>query len=98
MLSEAVEIIRALSVGDYLNYAGHPFRTDSAKLCDVPHPPPRIALAASGTQSGELAAPIADALIAIKPCAELIDTFDAGVRPGTTPEPALSPRGLGRHK
>lgn len=61
MLSEAVDIIRALFGGDYVNYVGSHFRVDSAKLWDLPDPPPRIALAASGTRSGELAAHIADA-------------------------------------
>jgi G6PDH family F420-dependent oxidoreductase len=77
MLSEAVDIIRALFGGDYVNYTGRHFRVDSANLWDLPDPPPRIALAASGTQSGELAAQVADALIAVEPSAELVGTFDA---------------------
>jgi G6PDH family F420-dependent oxidoreductase len=76
MLSEAVEIIRALFDGGYVNYAGQHFRVDSAKLWDVPDPPPRIALAASGGQSGELAAQIADALIAVEHSPGLVGTFD----------------------
>ncbi|MDT4920038.1 MAG: hypothetical protein QOI15_940 [Pseudonocardiales bacterium] len=77
MLAEAVEIIRALFAGGYVNYAGDHYRVDSAKLWDVGDPPPRIGIAVSGEQSCRLAGEHADAMIAVEPKAELGEHFDA---------------------
>jgi G6PDH family F420-dependent oxidoreductase len=76
MLREAVEIIRALFDGGYVNYAGEHFRIDSAKLWDLPEQPSKIGIAASGDPSVQLAADYADALIAVQPEAELVSGFD----------------------
>jgi G6PDH family F420-dependent oxidoreductase len=77
MLHEAVEIIRALFGGGYVNYTGTHYRIDSAKLWDVGNPPPRIGIAVSGAQSCELAGGHADAMIAVEPDASLGEKFDA---------------------
>jgi G6PDH family F420-dependent oxidoreductase len=77
MLEEAVDIIRALFDGEYVNYAGRHFRVDSAKLWDVGDPPPRIGVAVSGTQSCALAGALADVMIAVEPDASLGAKFDA---------------------
>ncbi len=76
MLEEALEIISALFQGGYVNFAGTHFRVDSAKLWDLPEPPPRIALAVSGTQSVGLTRGLVDALIAVEPDADLIAKYD----------------------
>jgi G6PDH family F420-dependent oxidoreductase len=75
MLEEAVEIIRALFAGGYVSYRGDHFEVDSAKLWDLPSKPPPVALAASGPQSGRLAARLGDALIAVQPDADLVSRF-----------------------
>lgn len=75
MLSEAVDIVRALFSGEYVSYSGRYFEVDSAKLWDVPPVPPPIALAASGPQSCHLAATHGDALIAVEPDAALVTQF-----------------------
>ncbi len=67
MLGEAVEIIRALFDGGYVNYAGDHFRVDSAKLWDLPERRVPIAVAVSGDQSIERFAPLVDHLIAVEP-------------------------------
>jgi G6PDH family F420-dependent oxidoreductase len=77
MLVEAVEIIRGLFTGEYVNYSGQHFRVDSAKLFDLPDTPPPIGIAVSGHQSCELAGRLADAMIAVEPDASLGDRFDA---------------------
>jgi G6PDH family F420-dependent oxidoreductase len=77
MFAEAVEIIRQLFGGGYVNYAGRHFRVDSAKLWDVGDPPPRIGIAVSGAQSGRIAGEHADAMIATEPKPELGQHFDA---------------------
>lgn len=76
MLTEAVQIIRALFGGDYLNFDGKHYRVDSAKLWDLGAPPPRIGIAVSGEQSCRIAGEYADAMIAVEPEAEFGDLFD----------------------
>ncbi len=77
MLDEAVQIIRALFTGDYVNFSGAHFRVDSAKLWDVGSPPPRIGIAVSGAQSVALAGHHADVMIAVEPDASLGARFEA---------------------
>ncbi|MDP9092855.1 MAG: TIGR03557 family F420-dependent LLM class oxidoreductase [Actinomycetota bacterium] len=77
MLEEALQIIKALFAGGYVNFTGSHFRVDSAKLWDVEEIPPRVGLAVSGAQSIELAARHADLMIAVEPRAELIKGFEA---------------------
>jgi G6PDH family F420-dependent oxidoreductase len=76
MLTEAVQIIRDLFTGDYVNYRGTHFTLDSAKLWDL-GTPPRIGVAVSGAQSCELAGGYADAMIAVEPDPSLGRQFDA---------------------
>jgi G6PDH family F420-dependent oxidoreductase len=77
MFAEAVEIIKALFAGGYVNFAGQHYRVDSAKLWDVGDPPPRIGMAVSGEQSCRLAGKYADAMIAVEPEASLGEQFDS---------------------
>jgi alkanesulfonate monooxygenase SsuD/methylene tetrahydromethanopterin reductase-like flavin-dependent oxidoreductase (luciferase family) len=77
MLAEAIDIIRALFDGGYVNFVGDHFRVDSAKLWDLGDPPPRIGVAVSGAQSCELAGGRADLMIAVEPDASLGEKFDA---------------------
>jgi G6PDH family F420-dependent oxidoreductase len=76
MLAEAAEIIRALLRGGYVRYTGEHFTVESAKVWDIPDPPPRIGIAVSGRRSVELAGAHADALIAIEPKSDLSRMFD----------------------
>jgi G6PDH family F420-dependent oxidoreductase len=77
MLDEAIDIIRALWTGEYVNYRGTHFEVDSAKLWDVPDRPPPLGVAVSGEQSIALAAAKADVLIAVEPERSLIESFQA---------------------
>jgi G6PDH family F420-dependent oxidoreductase len=83
MLVEAVEIIAALFDGGHVNFAGDHFRVDSAKLWDLPDIRVPIAVAVSGEQSVRRFAPLADAMIAVEPTAELCDGWDRAGRSGT---------------
>ncbi|MFF7213035.1 LLM class F420-dependent oxidoreductase [Streptomyces sp. NPDC008238] len=76
MLAEAVEIIRALFGGGYVNHRGEHFDVESAKLWDLPDRPPPIGVAVSGAQSCELAGRLADLMIATEPDADLVTAFD----------------------
>ncbi len=77
MLDEAVQIIRALFDGGYVNFSGQHFRVDSAKLWDLESNGPRIGMAVSGAQSVALAGAHADVMIAVEPDQELTERFDA---------------------
>jgi G6PDH family F420-dependent oxidoreductase len=76
MLVEAVEIIRGLFTGDYVNHRGTHFQVDSARLWDVPDQAPPIGIAVSGEQSCRIAGELADLVIAVEPDRSLLDTFD----------------------
>jgi G6PDH family F420-dependent oxidoreductase len=76
MLAEAVEIIRALFGGGYVNHRGTHFDVESAKLWDVPDPVPPIGIAVSGPQSCRLAGQLADLMIATDPERPLVTAFD----------------------
>jgi G6PDH family F420-dependent oxidoreductase len=76
MLGEAVEIIRALFAGGYVNHHGTHFDVESAKLWDLPAEPPPIGIAVSGAQGCELAGRLADLVIATEPKGELLAEFD----------------------
>jgi G6PDH family F420-dependent oxidoreductase len=76
-LTEAVEIIRALFAGGYVNHRGRYFDVESAKLWDLPDTPPPIGIAVSGKQSCDIAGRLGDVMIAVEPDAELGKMFDA---------------------
>jgi G6PDH family F420-dependent oxidoreductase len=75
MLDEALAIIRPLLAGDTVTYRGRHLSTENAKLWDRADEPPKIAIAASGPKSCELAARRGDALIAVQPDTELVERF-----------------------
>ncbi len=77
MLVEAIQIIRELFDGGYVNFRGEHFDVESAKLWDLPEERVPIAVAASGSQSCRIAGEYGDALIAVEPDAELGQQFDA---------------------
>ncbi|MGI5132121.1 TIGR03557 family F420-dependent LLM class oxidoreductase [Pseudonocardia sp. CA-107938] len=74
-LAEAIEIIRALLAGGYVNHEGRHYRVDSAKLWDLPDGGVPIAVAVSGEQSVQRFAPVGDAVVAVEPQAELVSGF-----------------------
>jgi G6PDH family F420-dependent oxidoreductase len=77
MFSEALDIIRGLFDGGYLDYVGRHYRVDSAKLWDKPRRRVRIGVAVSGEQSVRRFAPKAEAMIAVEPRADLGRSWDA---------------------
>ncbi|MCS7484781.1 TIGR03557 family F420-dependent LLM class oxidoreductase [Umezawaea endophytica] len=76
MLTEAIQIISQLFDGGYVDYVGQHFRVDSAKLWDLPEVRVPLAVAVSGKQSVQAFAPVADAMVAVEPDAELCRSWD----------------------
>lgn len=81
MLAEALQVINGLFDGGYFNYQGRHFQVDAARLWDLPEIRTPIAVAVSGDQSVSRFAPLADAMIAVEPDAELRKTWDE-TKPG----------------
>jgi G6PDH family F420-dependent oxidoreductase len=81
-LDEAVQIIRALFSGDYVNFNGRHFTVERAKLYDLPGTPPQIGIAVSGESSLRIAASHADCMIATQPDGGLVRDFDSAVGEG----------------
>ncbi len=77
MLGEAVEIIRQLWGGDYVNFSGKHFQVDSAKIWDLPPRTPDLGIAVSGWASCSLAGHHADLMIAVEPKSELVQAFES---------------------
>jgi G6PDH family F420-dependent oxidoreductase len=77
MLVEALQIIRALFDGGYVNVRGEHFDVESAKLWDLPEKRVPIGVAVSGADSCRIAGEHGDAMIAVEPEASLGEQFDA---------------------
>ncbi|WP_153683531.1 TIGR03557 family F420-dependent LLM class oxidoreductase [Agromyces agglutinans] len=76
MLREALEIIRLLWRGGYQSYDGRYLDLEDARIFDLPEAPPKIAVAASGPASAEVAAELGDGLFAVEPDADLVDEYE----------------------
>jgi G6PDH family F420-dependent oxidoreductase len=77
MLVEAIQIIRDLFDGGYVNFRGEHFDVESAKLWDLPEQRVPIGIAISGNQSAQIAGEHADMVIAVEPKGELVDMFES---------------------
>ncbi|GIG28477.1 LLM class F420-dependent oxidoreductase [Cellulomonas marina] len=89
MFEEAVHIIRELLSGERLTFEGTHFRTDSARLWDLPDEKVEIGLAVSGPQSVHRFAPLGDHLVATDPEKELVDMWQEARPAGTGPSRAV---------
>jgi len=72
LLAEAVDVIRRLFDGGWVDADGPAFPVTSAKLWDLPERPVPIGIAVSGQDSLERFAPLADHLVAVEPDEELV--------------------------
>jgi G6PDH family F420-dependent oxidoreductase len=76
-LVEAVQIIRALFTGEYVNFQGTHYTVERAKLYDLPEQQVPIGIALSGPDSVSLAAEHGDAMITTMPDGDLVSAFDS---------------------
>lgn len=85
MLEEAITLIRQLHTGELVTWQGAHFRTDSARIWDVPDRPVPLGIAVSGVKSIARFAPLGDHLITTEPDADLVsgwrDARPAGAAP-----------------
>lgn len=86
MLTEAVEVIRALHGGGVVNHRGRHYRVEDARLYTVPAQPVPIYVSGFGAQAATLAGQIGDGYCGVSPDPSLLQTFrEAG---GTGPTQA----------
>jgi G6PDH family F420-dependent oxidoreductase len=75
MLTEAIEVIRELWQGKYTTRHGQYYTVENARIYTLPDQLPPIYVAASGTESAQLAAQIGEGLISTSPQKETIEAY-----------------------
>ena len=75
MLIESMEIMRGLWEGELFSHRGEHYVVENARIYTLPDTPPRIMIAASGPESGEVAGEFGDGLIVTAPDTEVIGAF-----------------------
>ncbi|MEW2327061.1 TIGR03557 family F420-dependent LLM class oxidoreductase [Micromonospora chersina] len=79
MLEEAVEVIRSLWTGDFVNHHGKHYTVEHARIYTRPDTPPPIYVSGFGPKSIELAARIGDGYVSTMPDADMVRRFrDSG--------------------
>ena len=78
MLDEAVEVLRALWQGGFVNHYGEYYTVDNARVYTLPDEPPKIYVSGFGPKAIDLAARIGDGFISTKPDAEGVERFRNG--------------------
>jgi G6PDH family F420-dependent oxidoreductase len=78
MLREAIEIIRVLWTGETCSHEGQYYHLDSARLYDVPEQPIPLVVGVSGEKSVQLAAEMADGIMAVEARRELVEGWRNG--------------------
>jgi G6PDH family F420-dependent oxidoreductase len=75
MLEEAVQVLRKLWSGKFINHYGKHYTVENARVYTLPATPPPIYLSGFGPQATALAGRIADGYISTKPDAGLLKSF-----------------------
>jgi G6PDH family F420-dependent oxidoreductase len=75
MLDEAVEVLRKLWNGGFVNYNGEHYVVENARIYTLPEQPPKVYISGFGPKSIELAARIGDGYISTKPAADDVAMF-----------------------
>lgn len=75
MLEEAVEVIRDLWTGEFVNHRGEHYDVDNARIYTLPDTPPPIYMSAFGEKALDVAIRIADGFISTRPNGELVARF-----------------------
>lgn len=75
MLEEAVEVMRKLWTGEFVNHRGRYYTVENARIYTLPDSPPPVYLSGFGSKSIALAGRIADGYISTPPVAEMVREF-----------------------
>jgi G6PDH family F420-dependent oxidoreductase len=77
MLEEAVEVMRQLWEGDFVDHDGEHYVVENARIYTRPDTPPPVYVSGFGPKAIDLAARIGDGFISTKPDAEAVKRFRA---------------------
>jgi G6PDH family F420-dependent oxidoreductase len=75
MLEEAVDVMRTLWQGGFIDYRGEYYTVEHARIYTLPDEPPPVYVSGFGPKSIDLAARIGDGYISTKPDAEMVQRF-----------------------
>jgi G6PDH family F420-dependent oxidoreductase len=75
MLEEAVDLIRRLWEGDFVDHHGTHFTAEQARIYTLPEQPPEVHVSGFGPESTRLAAAVGDGYITTSPDPELPELF-----------------------
>jgi G6PDH family F420-dependent oxidoreductase len=75
LLEEAVEVMRTLWTGELVSHHGANYVVDRARIYSAPEEPVPVLVSAFGTKAAELAADIADGLVATSPDDDVLATY-----------------------
>ena len=75
MLEEAVEVMRALWTGSYVDHHGPHYTVENARLYSRPEQPVPVYVSAFGGRAAEVAGRIGDGFVTTSPDVDLIDAF-----------------------
>lgn len=78
MLEEAVDVMRQLWTGDFVNHRGRHYTVEQARIYTLPETPPPVYVSAFGPKAIDLAARIGDGYINTSPEAEMVRQFREG--------------------
>ena len=75
MLEEAVDVMRQLWAGGFVNHRGPHYTVDNARIYTMPDSPPQVYVSAFGPEAAEVAGRIGDGFITVSPDADLLHKF-----------------------
>lgn len=78
MLEEAVEVMRKLWTGDFINHDGPHYAVEHARIYTLPDTPPPVYVSGFGPKSIDLAARIGDGYVSVVPSGEMVKRFRQG--------------------
>ena len=75
MLEEAVEVMRKLWAGGFVDHDGEHYVLENARIYTLPEQPPKVYVSGFGPKSIDLAARIGDGFVSTKPVADDVKRF-----------------------
>jgi G6PDH family F420-dependent oxidoreductase len=75
MLEEAVEVMRKLWTGEFVDHDGEHYVVENARVYTLPEQQPKVYVSGFGPKSIDLAARIGDGFVSTKPVAEDVERF-----------------------
>jgi G6PDH family F420-dependent oxidoreductase len=75
MLEEAVEVMRKLWTGEFVNHRGTHYTVEHARIYTLPEEPPKVYVSAFGPKAMDVAIRIGDGFVSTSPAKEMVEQF-----------------------